>query len=68
MDLKNDLSLMNKEIDKILEPWFKYIKENKGDLNYFGKLLTKYIKEIHCYDFFYTNKEVTINKIKEYSL
>lgn len=67
-NLKNDLSFMNLEIDRILEQQLKYLIRNNGDLKYFGKLLTKYFNEIYCYDFYYINKELTLNKIKQYTL
>ena len=67
-NLKNDLSFMNLEIDRILEQQLKYLIRNNGDLKYFGKLLKKYFNEIYCYDFYYINKELTLNKIKQYTL
>ena len=66
--LKNDLEYMNSQIEMVLVPWFDYIIKKDCDLNYFGNLLSRYFKEIYCYDFFYINKEVVLNKIKNYTL
>lgn len=51
-------------LDEKIEYWFNYLRENKCDIKKFKNRLIQYFKENYPYDFFYIEKEKTIEKIK----